>query len=58
MYLDIGLDGTTNQAIGVMGESIFICPSYVLLKTFAGHSWKVCIAADRLPEIELMHRVY
>ncbi|KIJ62991.1 hypothetical protein HYDPIDRAFT_93630 [Hydnomerulius pinastri MD-312] len=28
------------QAITVMGDSIFVCPTYHLLQTFAGRSWK------------------
>ncbi|KZP26472.1 alpha/beta-hydrolase [Athelia psychrophila] len=29
-----------DQAIGIMGESIFICPTYFLLQAFKGRSWK------------------
>ncbi|KAF7980336.1 hypothetical protein HWV62_38761 [Athelia sp. TMB] len=29
-----------DQAIGIMGESIFICPTYYLLQAFKGRSWK------------------
>ncbi|KAF8442075.1 Alpha/Beta hydrolase protein [Boletus edulis BED1] len=29
-----------DQAIMVMGDSIFVCPGYYLLHTFAGRSWK------------------
>ncbi|KAG6372185.1 Alpha/Beta hydrolase protein [Boletus reticuloceps] len=29
-----------DQAIMVMGDSIFVCPTYYLLHTFAGRSWK------------------
>ncbi|KZP26477.1 alpha/beta-hydrolase [Athelia psychrophila] len=29
-----------DQAIGIMGESIFICPTYFLLQAFNGKSWK------------------
>ncbi|KIM79128.1 hypothetical protein PILCRDRAFT_74653 [Piloderma croceum F 1598] len=29
-----------DQSIAIMGESIFICPTYLLLKAFNGKSWK------------------
>ncbi|KAF9000854.1 Alpha/Beta hydrolase protein [Cyathus striatus] len=37
-YADVGTP--INQVIGVMGESIFICPTYFLLQTFKGRSFK------------------
>ncbi|KAF8124709.1 Alpha/Beta hydrolase protein [Boletus edulis] len=30
-----------DQAIMMMGDSIFVCPGYYLLHTFAGRSWKM-----------------
>jgi len=33
-YTGIGLETTLDQAIGIMGESIFICPSYFLVDAF------------------------
>ncbi|EGO04052.1 hypothetical protein SERLA73DRAFT_175783 [Serpula lacrymans var. lacrymans S7.3] len=36
-----GSTGTAlEQAIGAMGESIFICPTYYLLQAFGSRSWK------------------
>lgn len=34
IYLNSGLSTTLDQVIGIMGESIFICPTYSLLKGF------------------------
>ncbi|TDL22022.1 cephalosporin esterase [Rickenella mellea] len=39
-YSNIGLTDTLNQAIAVMGESTFICPTYFLLKAFSSASYK------------------
>ncbi|KAI5117712.1 hypothetical protein M0805_003201 [Coniferiporia weirii] len=39
-YTDIGLDTVFGQAVAVMGESIFICPTYALLNAFKGRSFK------------------
>ncbi|TDL29079.1 alpha/beta-hydrolase [Rickenella mellea] len=33
-YSNIGLNGTFNQAVGIIGECIFICPTYFMLKAF------------------------
>ncbi|KIM79125.1 hypothetical protein PILCRDRAFT_568262 [Piloderma croceum F 1598] len=38
--LNIALPTPLDQSIAVMGESIFICPTYLLLKAFNGKSWK------------------
>ncbi|KAG8212817.1 Alpha/Beta hydrolase protein [Butyriboletus roseoflavus] len=38
VYEDYGT--TIDQAIRVMGDSIFVCPTYYLLQAFAGRSWK------------------
>jgi len=38
--LNATLPGGFNQSVAVMGESIFICPTYFLLKAFNGKSWK------------------
>jgi len=35
-----GLGSTINQAIAIMGESIFICPTYYLLQAFGGLAFK------------------
>ncbi|KAL5536969.1 hypothetical protein ACEPAF_792 [Sanghuangporus sanghuang] len=35
-----GLDNLFNQSIAIMGESIFICPTYTLLTGFHGPSFK------------------
>lgn len=39
-YTGIGLDTVNDQAIAIMGESIFICPSYALLSVFPGQAHK------------------
>ncbi|KAI5119060.1 hypothetical protein M0805_001519 [Coniferiporia weirii] len=39
-YTGIGLDTVVDQAIAIMGESIFICPTYALLNAFKGRSFK------------------
>ncbi|EGN99360.1 hypothetical protein SERLA73DRAFT_108823 [Serpula lacrymans var. lacrymans S7.3] len=39
-YLYNNTGDALDQAIGVMGDSIFVCPTYYLLQTFAGRSWK------------------
>ncbi|KAI5117711.1 hypothetical protein M0805_003200 [Coniferiporia weirii] len=39
-YTGTGLDTVVDQAIAVMGESIFICPTYALLNAFGGRSFK------------------
>ncbi|THH08486.1 hypothetical protein EW145_g2677 [Phellinidium pouzarii] len=39
-YTGIGLDTIFDQAVAIMGESIFICPTYTLLNGFRGHSFK------------------
>ncbi|KAI5117710.1 hypothetical protein M0805_003199 [Coniferiporia weirii] len=39
-YTAIGLDTVVDQAIAIMGESIFICPTYALLNAFKGRSFK------------------
>ncbi|KAH8113786.1 cephalosporin esterase [Phellopilus nigrolimitatus] len=39
-YTNIGLETVFNQAVAVMGESIFICPTYFLLNGFPGPSFK------------------
>ncbi|KAL5513133.1 hypothetical protein ACEPAH_3531 [Sanghuangporus vaninii] len=40
-YSDVeGLDNLFNQSIAIMGESIFICPTYTLLTGFHGPSFK------------------
>ncbi|KAH8113825.1 cephalosporin esterase [Phellopilus nigrolimitatus] len=39
-YTGIGLDTVNDQAIGIMGESIFICPTYLLLNAFQGRARK------------------
>ncbi|KAH0833389.1 Alpha/Beta hydrolase protein [Lanmaoa asiatica] len=38
VYEDYGTP--LEQAITVMGDSIFVCPTYYLLQAFAGRSWK------------------
>ncbi|KAH0833387.1 Alpha/Beta hydrolase protein [Lanmaoa asiatica] len=38
VYEDYGT--ALEQAIMVMGDSIFVCPTYYLLQAFAGRSWK------------------
>ncbi|EJC97338.1 uncharacterized protein FOMMEDRAFT_100018, partial [Fomitiporia mediterranea MF3/22] len=39
-YTNIGLNTVNDQAIAIMGESIFICPTYRLLSAFPGRSHK------------------
>ncbi|KAF7972538.1 hypothetical protein HWV62_17734 [Athelia sp. TMB] len=39
IYKELG-GSLQDQAISVVGESIFICPSYHLLRAFEGRSWK------------------
>ncbi|KAL5483591.1 hypothetical protein ACEPAI_8823 [Sanghuangporus weigelae] len=39
-YENIGLESVNDQAIAIMGESIFICPTYRLLNAFPGRSHK------------------
>ncbi|KAG9316092.1 Alpha/Beta hydrolase protein [Chiua virens] len=38
IYQDYG--NALEQAIMVVGDSIFVCPTYYLLQTFTGRSWK------------------
>jgi len=38
--LNTTIPTTLNQSVAIMGESIFICPTYFLLKAFNGRSWK------------------
>ncbi|KIM92464.1 hypothetical protein PILCRDRAFT_57666 [Piloderma croceum F 1598] len=38
--LNATLPQASDQAIAIMGESIFICPTHYLLKAFNGKSWK------------------
>jgi len=38
--LNATLPQASDQAVAIMGESIFICPTYYLLKAFNGKSWK------------------
>ncbi|KAH9924568.1 Alpha/Beta hydrolase protein [Fomitopsis serialis] len=37
---DPALNDTLAQAIGIMGESIFICPTYLLLEAFGDNAYK------------------
>ncbi|KDR78749.1 hypothetical protein GALMADRAFT_63744 [Galerina marginata CBS 339.88] len=39
-YANAGLGSNFNQAVGIMGESIFICPTYYLLRAFGGLAFK------------------
>ncbi|EGN99178.1 hypothetical protein SERLA73DRAFT_90445 [Serpula lacrymans var. lacrymans S7.3] len=39
-YLYSYLETSLDQAIGVMGETIIICPTYFLQEAFAGQGWK------------------
>ncbi|KAG8213294.1 hypothetical protein J3R82DRAFT_11772 [Butyriboletus roseoflavus] len=42
MYQDMG--SPLEQAISVMGDSIFVCPTYYLLQAFLGRSFKAIFA--------------
>ncbi|KAH7906752.1 Alpha/Beta hydrolase protein [Hygrophoropsis aurantiaca] len=39
-YIYSGLGTPVDQANYIMGESIFVCPTYFMLAPFAGRSWK------------------
>ncbi|KDR83231.1 hypothetical protein GALMADRAFT_221150 [Galerina marginata CBS 339.88] len=40
MYASAGLGSNINQAIGIVGESIIICPTYYLLRAFGESAFK------------------
>ncbi|KAF8077595.1 Alpha/Beta hydrolase protein [Lyophyllum atratum] len=42
LYASLGT--SISQAVAIMGEAIFICPTYFLLRPFSGRSWKAAFA--------------
>ncbi|KAJ6572038.1 alpha/beta-hydrolase [Mycena capillaripes] len=40
LYSNIGLLSVSDQATKVMGESIFVCPAYWMVKAFGNAGWK------------------
>ncbi|KAJ7133522.1 alpha beta-hydrolase [Mycena epipterygia] len=40
LYSNIGLASVSDQATKVMGESIFVCPAYWMVKAFGSTGWK------------------
>ncbi|KAF8131039.1 Alpha/Beta hydrolase protein [Boletus edulis] len=44
LYADFGTN--VDQAIAVMSEAIFVCPTYYLMKAFGNNAWKIFTPSD------------